>query len=193
MTYDKDSEAVRQALSGSQEACRELVLRYQGPVYRLLLRMVRDPALAEDLAQEAFVKAFRALASFDPARKFSSWLFKIAHNTALDLLRRPGCPTVPLEGEEEERGLVARIADTASPDPEAMTRAKDLARDLTKVVGALDPIYREPVLLRYQEGMSLREIQEVTGLPLGTVKVRLHRGRKLLVHALAGRGWAPSG
>ncbi|MGH9362698.1 MAG: RNA polymerase sigma factor, partial [Thermoanaerobaculia bacterium] len=92
-----DAQLVASAVAGSERAYYDLVRRYERPVYALLLRMVREPAPAEDLAQEVFVKAYRALARYDPARKFSSWLFKIAHNTALDHLRRQELETVPLE------------------------------------------------------------------------------------------------
>lgn len=190
-----DAELVRQALAGSQDGYRELVLRHQRPVFGFLLRMVGERALAEDLAQETFVKAFRALPSFDPARRFSSWLFKIAHNTALDHLRRRQLPTVPLEPRQGEEGvgLGDRIGDEKALDPELQARSAELARDLEASVEALDPIYREPFLLRYQVGSSLREIEEITGLPSGTVKVRLHRARKLLARALEARGWGPGG
>ena len=95
-THD-DLELVQQALSGSQDAHRDLVRRYERPVLGLIRRMIRQDTLAEDLAQEVFLKAFRALDSFDQRRKFSSWLFKIAHNTAIDQLRRRQLDTVPLE------------------------------------------------------------------------------------------------
>jgi RNA polymerase sigma-70 factor, ECF subfamily len=186
-----ERELVRGALAGDPEACRDLVERHQGALYRLLLRLVRDPALAEDLAQEAFVKAFRSLASFDPARRFSSWLLKIGHNTALDHLRRRRVPTVPLAGEDEghHRAPLAKLADPGIANPEERARGVDLARELTAVVAGLEPGYRELVLLRYQEELSYQEIVELTGLPLGTVKVRLHRARALLAKGLAERGW----
>ena len=93
----KDHELVAAALDGSQEAYRQLVVRFERPLYSLIARMVNDRLAAEDLAQETFVKAFRHLGSYDRTHKFSSWLFKIAHNTALDHLRRRELKTVPLE------------------------------------------------------------------------------------------------
>ncbi|HYN22665.1 MAG TPA: sigma-70 family RNA polymerase sigma factor, partial [Thermoanaerobaculia bacterium] len=85
---DTDAQLVASALAGSQEAFRELVVRFERPVYSLIARMVQDPAMAEDLAQESFVKAYRSLRTYDASRKLSSWLFKIAHNTAIDYLRK---------------------------------------------------------------------------------------------------------
>src|ERR1700712_306572 len=110
-----DAELVTSALRGSQDAFRELVTRFERPVYSLVLRMIQDAGTAEDLAQEVFVKAFRRLDTYDPQWKFSSWLFKIAHNTTIDHLRRGVPDTVPLESEGEDRGsLSAVLADEAS-------------------------------------------------------------------------------
>jgi RNA polymerase sigma-70 factor (ECF subfamily) len=85
-----DAGLVARALGGSQDAFREIVLRYQRPVFALILRMVRDPETAEELAQETFVKCHGRLSTYDPSRRFASWLFKIAHNTSIDYLRREG-------------------------------------------------------------------------------------------------------
>lgn len=168
--------------------------RYERPVYALVVRMVREPTLAEDLAQEVFVKAFRALASYDPARKFSSWLFKIAHNTALDHLRRQELDTVPLEaGVEDRRDWAEVLIDHAAVDPEATAGRRDLARALERAVGRLRPEYRAAVLLRFQEGLSYQEIAEALDQPLGTIKTNLHRARKALAELMAEAGWSPPG
>ena len=98
----EDLDLVRRALAGSQDAYRDLLLRYQRPVLSLIRRMVRNSSQAEDLAQEVFLKAFRALGSFDQKRKFSSWLFKIAHNATIDQLRRKKLDTVPLETRDRD-------------------------------------------------------------------------------------------
>src|ERR1700709_1176391 len=94
-----DAELVVSALTGWRDAFRELVTRFERPIYSLVLRMVQDPGVAEDLAQEVFVKAFRRLATYDPQWKFSSWLFKMAHKTTIAHLRRGAPETVPLEAE----------------------------------------------------------------------------------------------
>jgi RNA polymerase sigma-70 factor (ECF subfamily) len=176
---------------GSQDAFRTLVLRHQDRVYRLVVRMVRDPAVAEDLTQETFLKAYRAMGSYDPRWKLGSWLLKIAHNATIDHLRRQRLDTRPLEAapDEDGGGLIDRLADDSLPDPEQRARGMALARGLQDAVGALEPAYRELVLLRFQEGLSYQEIAQISGLPLGTVKVRLHRGRKRLAEALASQGW----
>ena len=192
-----DAELVASARRGSQDAYRELVKRFERPVYSLVLRMVQDPATAEDLAQEVFVKAFRRLDTYDERWKLSSWLFKIAHNTTIDHLRRGGPETVSLEGEEGDDkrggGLGAVLADATAEDPAAAAERRDLARSLERAIGRLRPEYRQAVLMFYAHGASYQDICEVTGLPLGTVKTNLHRARKELAEAMTSLGWGPPG
>jgi RNA polymerase sigma-70 factor, ECF subfamily len=188
-----DTELVASALAGSQDAFRELVVRFERPVFSLILRMVQDRATAEDLAQDTFVKAFRNLHTYDPQRKLASWLFKIAHNTTLDHLRRGGLATVPLQaaGEDEGGSLADVLADEATEGPAAAAERHDLARVLDRAIATLRPEYREAVVLRYVEGLSYEEIVEATGQPLGTVKTFLHRARKALAKSLGAAGWGP--
>lgn len=193
-----DVELIERALSGSragsQDAYAELLGRYERPVFTLVLRMVRDRSLAEDLAQEAFVKAFGKLASFDRARKFSSWLFKIAHNTAIDHLRRRELQTVSLDEPAGDGPDAAPrpVEDVAGHTPFQTAEQADLSRALTRAVGELRPEYRQVVVLRYQAGLEYAEIAEETGFPLGTVKTYIHRARKELSEVLGAEGWRPS-
>lgn len=186
-----DAELVERALGGEERAYADLLSRYERPVFTLVLRMVRDRNLAEDLSQEAFVKAFGKLASYDPARKFSSWLFKIAHNAAIDHLRRRELDTVSLDAPvgEDDDGPLRTVEDSAGETPEAAAQRADLSRALTRSVAGLRPEYREVVLLRYQAGLEYNEIVEATGFPLGTVKTYLHRARKELAELLEAQGW----
>lgn len=180
------------ARAGSQDAYYELVQRFQRPLYALIARMVRDASLAEDLSQEVFVKAFRSLGSYDPSRKFSSWLFKIAHNTAIDQLRRRSLDTEPLDGDgEDDAGPARTLHSPLSETPEALSQRGALRAAIESAIEGLRPEYREVVLLRFQEGLSYEEIVEITGLPLGTVKTFLHRARKQLAEFLGGQGWRP--
>lgn len=193
-----DVELIERALSGSragsQDAYAELLGRYERPVFTLVLRMVRDRSLAEDLAQEAFVKAFGKLASFDRARKFSSWLFKIAHNTAIDHLRRRELQTVSLDepAGDDPDAAPRPVEDVAGHTPFQTAEQADLSRALTRAVGELRPEYRQVVVLRYQAGLEYAEIAEETGFPLGTVKTYIHRARKELSEVLGAEGWRPS-
>jgi RNA polymerase sigma-70 factor, ECF subfamily len=189
-----DAGLVAQARAGSQDACRELVLRFERPVHSLIARMVRDRDVAQELAQDTFVKAFGALARYDASHKLSSWLFKIAHNTTIDHLRRRQPQTVSLsEPEEGEPGLAGRLSDESSPTPEAEVLRGDLGRALDRALGELRPEYREVMVLRFREGLAYEEIAAVTSLPLGTVKTHIHRARKEMAEAMRREGWAPEG
>lgn len=189
-----DAELVARALGGSQDAYRDLLTRYQRPVYALLVRLVRDPALAEDLAQEAFLKVFRSLSSFAQDRRFSSWVLKIAHNTALDHLRRQSPRLESLTAaEEDERSLLDTLADPRAESPEAARGRGELRQVLEGAIAGLRPEYRAVLLLRHQEERSYEEIAEIVGLPLGTVKTHLHRARRALGAAMAAQGWGPPG
>ncbi len=190
-----DAELVEQALAGSERAYAELLRRFERPVFTLVLRMVRDRSLAEDLAQEAFLKAFDKLPSYDPGRKLSSWLFKIAHNTAIDHLRRRELQTSSLdEPVGDEAGAPARsIEDASAETPAAAAERADLSRALARAVARLRPEYRQVVVLRYQAGLEYAEIAAATGFPLGTVKTYIHRARKELAGHLSEAGWAPPG
>lgn len=189
-----DPELAASARAGSADAFRELVRRFERPIYSLIFRMVQDPTTAEDLAQEVFVKAYRKLETYDPSRKLSSWLFKIAHNTTIDHLRRGGVETVPLEAArdgDDGAGLSAVLPDEGVESPAAAAERRDLAKSLERAIGRLRPEYRESVLLFYLHGASYQEICEATGLPLGTVKTNLHRARKQLAQEMTSMGWGP--
>ena len=180
--------------AGSEAAFRVLVDRYQRPVYSLLFRIVRSAETAEDLAQETFVKAWKALARFDAERRFSSWLFKIAHNSALDSLRRVGVDTFSLDapiGDTDEAPELP--ADPSAENPLARLIARDSGRALEAAIGELRPQYREILLLRFQEGLAYEEIADVLEIPLGTVKIHIFRARAELARRMKGLGWDPDG
>ena len=180
-----DRDLVSGALAGSEAAFREIVLRYQRPLFSLVVRMVRDPQQAEDLVQEVFVKAFRALSSYDHQRKFSSWLFKIAHNATIDYLRKGRLPTVALEDSSSDaRDWLDSIEDSSVVDAQEAQERADLAVVLERTIAQLRPIYREVTILRHREELSYREIVEITGLSLAAVKTNLHRARKALAEIL---------
>jgi RNA polymerase sigma-70 factor (ECF subfamily) len=177
---------VTQALAGSQAAFEQIVRRYQRPVIGFLARMTGNRALAEDLAQETFLKAFRSLAAFDTTRRLSSWLLRIAHNTAIDALRRSQLPTVPLEPRPGR--AAAGPAAPALPDP---AEQGALARALDTALARLRPEYRAAIALRYDEDLSFEEIGRVLGIPEATARSHVHRARKELAAMLRASGWAP--
>jgi len=187
-----DAELVRRALGGSQNAYQALVQRFERPVLTVILRLVGDLALAEDLSQETFLKAFRHLARFDPERRLASWLFTIAHNTALDHLRRrrPSQVSIEASGEPayEQEGLA--IPAPAHLAPDLAAAGGELRSAVERALDGLRPAYREVLVLRLQEGLSYDEICAVTGLPMGTVKIHLHRARKRLAESLREAGFA---
>ena len=184
-----DVELVRGALDGTESSFREIVLRYQRPVYGLIVRMVRDPARAEELAQDTFVKAFRALHTYDVQRKFSAWLLTIAHHVAIDELRKGALRTQSLDETNEDGSQAREFADTASLTPAALMERTELAAALQTAVGRLRPEYREVITLRYERELDYDEIAELTGLPMGTVKSSLHRARRELAEHMESLGW----
>jgi RNA polymerase sigma-70 factor (ECF subfamily) len=185
-----DQEVVLQARSGADAACRELVRRYERPIFSLIFRMVRNRELAEDLAQETFIKALNALDSYRPEFKFSSWLFKIANNAAIDHLRRRELDTLSLEGSphaqtpEAVEATALQIGDKGESQLEEMEN-KELGGEIERAIAGLRPEYRTCILLRHVEGRAYEEIAEILDLPLGTVKTYIHRARNELRIALA--------
>ncbi|MBZ0100536.1 MAG: sigma-70 family RNA polymerase sigma factor [Thermoanaerobaculia bacterium] len=187
-----DEELAAAASDGSEAAFRELVERFERPVFGLLARIVRRDDLAEDLAQETFVKAWKALRRFDPQRKFSSWLFKIAHNTALDALRRRGEEPLSLDAPAADGEAAPELpADPRAENPLAVALGREAGRVLEAALEQLRPAYREILLLRFGEELSYEEIAEVSGLPLGTVKVHIFRARQELARRMGALGRPP--
>jgi len=184
-----DAELVQQALTGSQPAYRDLVSRYATPAVNLAARMVRDRALAEDLAQEAFARAFERLATYDQQRRFISWFFQILHNVTIDYLRSKHPPTASLD-ELEEAGALPSAAISTVDSPEVHAQQAELARALDQALAGIRPEYCEAVVLHYREGLSIEEVAEIMRLPSGTVKTYLYRARKELAQILSTQGWS---
>jgi RNA polymerase sigma factor (sigma-70 family) len=186
-----DAELVERAIAGGEDAFRGLVARHQRPVYNLLVRMLRNPSLAEELAQDTFLKAFKNLRTFDPRFKFSNWILKIAHNSAIDAIRRKGPAEVSLDepgGDGEGPTLAESVADPRGDESLMALERRDLSRALGAALDRLRPEYRQMVILRYQEELGYEEIAEMTGLPLGTVKSHLHRARAEMAAFLEAKG-----
>ena len=185
-----DQEVVARAREGREPAYRELIRRYERPVFSLVFRMVRDRELAEDLTQETFVKALNAVESYRPEFKFSSWIFKIANNAAIDHLRRRELDTLSLDGSPhaetpEAMQATALQIGARQESPLDAVEAKELGGAIEAAIGRLRPEYRSCILLRHVEGRAYEEIAEILDLPLGTVKTYIHRARNELRLALA--------
>jgi RNA polymerase sigma-70 factor (ECF subfamily) len=175
-------------LDGDREDYALLVRRYEGPLFRYLLRMLGRPAEAEDLAQESFLRAYLSLASYDPQYRFSTWLFRIATNLALNRLKAEQ-RVVSLEALRSDPGEPPlEIADSrANCRPEQLAEQSELARLVQECLGDLPPAYRTVVVLRHIADLSYEEIAACTGLPVNTVRSRLHRGRERLGECLGKR------
>lgn len=185
-----DQEVVLEARQGREAAYRELIRRYERPVFSLIYRMVRNREQAEDLSQETFVKVLNAIESYRPEFKFSSWVFKIANNAAIDHLRRRELDTLSLDGSphaetaDAVEATALQIGDS-SESPLEEVEARELGGSIEAGISMLRPEYRTCILLRHVEGRSYEEIAEVMNLPLGTVKTYIHRARNELRISLA--------
>jgi RNA polymerase sigma-70 factor (ECF subfamily) len=184
-----DADVVALAQRGREDAFRELVRRYERPVFSLVFRIVRDSATAEDLAQDTFIKVLNNIDKYRPEFKLSSWLFKIANNVAIDHLRRRQLNTVSMDGSPHAStaaDIEATRFDVASDDESALEEmeSKELGSAIEHAIGKLRPEYRSCILLRHVEGRSYEEIAATLDLPLGTVKTYIHRARHELREAL---------
>ena len=184
-----DQEVIARAREGSEAAYRELIGRYERPVFSLIYRLVRDRERAEDLAQDTFIKVLNHLDRYDPTFKFSSWIFKIAHNTALDHLRRKRPVTLSLDGSPHARTAAEIEATTLTPasddeSPEQFTASRELGTEIERAIGLLRPEYRTAIVMCHVEGRPYEEIARVMDVPLGTVKTYIHRARKELMKEL---------
>ncbi|MEO5510905.1 MAG: sigma-70 family RNA polymerase sigma factor [Longimicrobiales bacterium] len=177
-----DQQVVELARKGREPAYRELIGRYQRPVFSLIYRMVRDREKAEDLTQETFIKVLNAIERYDPSFKFSSWIFKIAHNTSLDHLRKKEPETLSMQGSPHARTDAEIEASTITPEsgdenPEEYTSNRELGSEIDRAIGRLRPEYRTAIVLCHIEGRPYEEIAEIMDVPLGTVKTYIHRAR----------------
>ena len=185
----EDAQLVKRCLRGDEKAFEELLAAYRGPVYGICLRMVRNEADAEDLAQEVFVRTFNALDRYNPTYPFSSWLYRIASNLCIDFIRgrRAGQVSLdePIDGGD---GEMPRQFPSNRRDPARELETKEMMAVLEEALAAMPEHYRIIVILRHQEELSYEEIADNLDIPLGTVKARIHRARNMVRDFFAGRG-----
>jgi RNA polymerase sigma factor (sigma-70 family) len=182
---EEDSQLIKRALGGDQKAFRRLRLKYHDPIFKLISRMIRDKVEVEDLTQEAFIKAFTSLASFNEEYAFSTWLYKIATNNSIDYVRKRKLLTFsinkPIESEESDYAF--ELPDTElEPDQELI--AAQRKKMLDDAMNSLPPKYRQVILMRHVDEKEYQEIAKVLKLPLGTVKAHIFRARELLYKQL---------
>ncbi len=185
----EDSTLVASALAGNQLAFRRLMRKYTGAIHHLVFRMISDKQEVEDLVQEAFVKAFNALASFNDEYAFSTWLYKIATNHCIDHLRRRKLPTFSLDKpiQTREGEMEVEVADPDGKAPDEVLVAGEQTAILQSAVTALPEKYRRVIVMRHQEEKTYEEIAEELDLPLGTVKAHIFRAREALYKSLRDR------
>ena len=181
-----DGELVSSAIAGREDGFEELVRRYQRPISAYVYRMVGNYEVALDLTQEVFIKVYKSLARYRPEFKFSTWIYKIAHNAAVDHLRRHAVREQALvSGDSDQREIPI---DSGRLTPEQESEKKERRAEIEAVVQKLPAPYKELILLRHSHDMSYDEIADVTGLPLGTVKNRIFRAREAMRELLVARG-----
>jgi RNA polymerase sigma-70 factor (ECF subfamily) len=192
-----DLEVIQRVRNGESEAFRHLVARYQGRAHRLALRVLRDEEAARDAVQDAFVKAYSALASFEGRSSFFTWFYRLVMNQCLDARRRDksGREVAFEDGSGQEPTPEASMnpvpeVDGVSFAPAATLMRKELLAHLARAVEQLPPAARETLLLREVEGLSYAEIAEALGIPKGTVMSRLHYARKQMQKLLVEAGVA---
>lgn len=175
------NKRIKQVLKGDQNAFSDIVNLYQNRLYQVCYRMLGNKHEAEDIAQEAFVRAYTNLHTFDQKRKFSTWLYRIATNLCIDRIRKKK-PDYYLDAEVAGTDGLDMYSQIAADDqlPEEQLEQMELQDRIQYEISRLPDKYRSAIVLKYMEELSLQEISEILDLPLGTVKTRIHRGREAL-------------
>lgn len=203
-TTDTDAMLVQRAAAGESRAFELLVIKYQRRVERLIGRMVRDVDLVPDIAQETFIRAYRALPQFRGDAQFYTWLYRIAVNTAkkhlMDLKRDPVMTMSSLESDDDDEtsgnGLAQRLGATDDETPEAVLASKEIALAVNEAMDALPEELRQAITLREIEGLSYDDIAQALDCPIGTVRSRIFRAREAISNRIkpmldrqAGKRW----
>jgi RNA polymerase sigma-70 factor (ECF subfamily) len=182
-----DRDLVAIAASGLEGGFEELVKRYQRPISAYVYRMVGDYDSALDLTQEIFIKIYGSLSRYRPEFKFSTWIYKIAHNAAIDHLRRTsGRERSLINGTENDEYDLPIESEGLSPEQQSEREERRI--EIETVVRSLPTAYRELIVLRHSQDLTYEEIVDVTGLPLVTVKNRLFRAREMMRQQFLTRG-----
>lgn len=181
-----DEELVARVLSGEEHLFEVLLRRYQPRILSHVARMVGSREDALDLTQEIFLKVFQALDRYNPEFKFSTWLFRIAGNAAIDQLRKKKPRTIPLENVDSEGRVSSVEYKSGDLDPYGRLRNAQRGDAISQAIAELPDEFRELITLRHFTGLSYEEIADIKNMPLGTVKNKLFRARAVLKERLAG-------
>jgi RNA polymerase sigma factor (sigma-70 family) len=179
---------VEEAKKGNEKAFAGLMNRYRDSIYYMLLKMVNNPADAEDLTIEAFGKAFRNIESYEPRFAFSTWLFMIATNNCIDFIRKKQSSPIPLDQLQEGMDNITINIQSDLPDPEEALINDQKIATLRKIVNQLKSPYREIIEMRYYKEYSYEEISAEMNIPIGTVKAQLYRAKSLLYNIFVKTG-----
>lgn len=176
-----DERLVDETLAGDRDAFGALVLRHQRGLVNYIFRLVGSRDVASDLSQEVFLKVFVSLASFDPRYRFTTWLYRVASNRAIDHLRRRQPRTLSLsQPVSTDDAPAAPTIAGSEPSPDDVLRGRELESRISTAIAALPTGYRQLILLRHRQNCRYDEIARITRLPLGTVKNRIFRAREIL-------------
>lgn len=180
------SSTIQNAINGDEQAYQAILERYQRGIYNLIYQMVKNREETEDLVQETFIKAFRALESYNDQYAFTTWLYKIAYNNCIDSIRKRKLKTSPLDKPiRTKEGEVQQQIRDDSTSPEHHYLYTEKKKILDECTQKLPESYRDVIVLRHQEDRSYEEIAEIIDVPLGTVKARIFRAREMLKRCLA--------
>lgn len=183
---DVDAKLVARVQAGDKAAFDLLVLKYQRKILRLLSRMLRDQSEIEDVMQEAFIKAYRALPQFRGDSAFYTWLYRIAINTARNWMasqaRRPSSPSLHQSEDGETFDEIDNLTDNNTP--ESLLASREIAESVNETIQALPAELRTAIVLREIEGLSYEEIAQAMGCPIGTVRSRIFRAREAIASKL---------
>ena len=181
---DSDAMLVERTVAGDQKAFELLVIKYERRIQRLIGRMVRDVDLVEDIAQETFIRAYRALAQFRGEAQFYTWLYRIAVNTAkkalMELKRNPTVSENSFKSDDDDETSPLENELTSSETPESLLAGKEIAHMVNTAMEALPEELRQAITLREIEGLSYEEIAEAMNCPIGTVRSRIFRAREAI-------------
>ena len=181
---DSDALLVERTVAGDQKAFELLVIKYQRRIQRLIGRMVRDVDLVEDIAQETFIRAYRALGQFRGEAQFYTWLYRIAVNTAkkalMDLKRNPTVSENAYKSDDDDETSRVENELTSPETPETVLASKEIAHIINQAMHDLPEELREAITLREIEGLSYEEISEAMNCPIGTVRSRIFRAREAI-------------